>query len=659
MKNEKIKILELIKILNEASDRYYNTSEPIMSDKAWDDLFDELKELEDITGIAFSNSPTKNVGYEVKSQLSKVEHSIPLKSLDKTKEISKVSEFIGDNEVLFMLKGDGLTCELIYEDGVLIQGSTRGNKYIGEVITHNVKTFKNVPLSIKFKGYLKITGEAVIFEQDLTEINKTLEKESNSRNLVAGSVRQLNSEICDKRNVKFLAFNLLECIENDKAIEFKKVSEQFNFLNDLGFNVINYSLMNCNNVETVESTITCLREFAIERGIPIDGVVLKYNDITYGLSLGETEHHPLNAIAFKFYNEEFETKYLKTEWQVSRTGVINPVAIFEEVDLDGALTTRATLHNIDYFNNLQLGKGDTITIARMNEVIPKVLNNKTRSNTEVIPSICPVCGEKTEIRKLKIAQFLVCTNENCSSKRVTSIQHYCSRDAMNIVGLSESTITKLIDNGFIKRLPDIYKLEDHKSKIIELEGFGTKSYNNLIQSINNSKRCNLNNFLYGLGITSVGKGTAKDLANHFKTIECFTTRLTTDLINNNNSLINIKDIGEITSNDIYSWWEEFSNKELVSELLKHITISKAKETNVASGMFSSMKIYCTGTFANYKKDELKKIVEKNGGTFANGYAKSLSLLVVGSVKGSTKADKAVEDGVKVITEEDFVAMINQ
>ena len=653
--DEKERIHYLIDKLNNASDKYYNSSESIISDKAWDDFFDELKALEQETGIVFSNSPTQNVGYEVKSQLAKVKHSIPLKSLDKTKEISKLLDFTKEHETVFMCKGDGLTIELIYEDGVLKQASTRGNAVIGDNITHNAKTFENIPLKINFKGYLKLAGEAIIYENVIDKINTTLEKKCNARNLAAGSVRTLDSNTCAKRHVNFLAFTFLECNENNVDKKFKTVSDQFEFLNSLGFDIIPYiTLKNTTDPKLIEDKISYLRKLAEDKGLPIDGIVVKYNNIAFGKSLGETLHHPNNAIAFKFYNEEYETEYIKTEWQVSRTGTLTPVANFKSVDLDGAITSKATLHNIDYFKSLQLGKRDRITIARMNEVIPKVLDNLTRSNNEVIPATCPICNSKTEIITLKKAHILICTNKNCPSKKIAEIEHFCSRDAMNIVGLSIATIEKFIDKGFIKEIPDIYKLEKYKNEILQLDGFGSKSYRGLIKAINNSKECSLKSFLYSLGIPSVGRKTSTDLSEHFKSINNFITALN----KYDYSLTQIGDIGTVTNGDILSWWGNLNNKKLVAELLKYIKIDVTEKVNT-SGIFSNMKIYCTGSFANYKKTELKKIVEDNAGIFANGYAKSLSMLVVGSIKGSSKVDKAEKDGVKIISENEFIEMIEK
>jgi len=646
------RLIELTDLLKQASAAYYNSDTSFYTDKQFDALLDELKALETSSGVVLSGSPTSNVGYEVKSKLTKVSHSIPLRSLGKTKTIKDLEYFQGSQDCELMLKGDGLTNEIIYDNGILIQGSTRGNGEIGEDITHNVKTYNKIPLTIDFKGYLKVVGEAVIFDEDFTIVNeKAGGKYSNSRNLVAGSVRQLDSKICAARNVNFMAFGILEMKIDGVDKNYNKFHKQLEFLGDLGFYVVPHVMTE--KKDDLEVIIDSMKELAKQIGVPIDGMVLKFNDISYGESLGSTSHHPLNAIAFKFYDEESETEYITTEWNTSRTGQLNPVAIFQPTEIESSIVERATLHNVDYFRELQLGKGDIITLIKANQVIPKVTGNLTRSNTELIPEECPVCNSKTEVRLLKTAHVLFCTNEDCPSKKVAQFEHFCSRDAMNILGLGEAIIETFINMGLLSNLPDIYRLQDYRFRIIALEGFGEKSYNKIIQAVENSRVCKLENFIYALGIPNVGKGTAKDLCNYFK--GSFNNFI--EAIESNFDFSNIKDIGEITSESIYLWFTEDVKDDLF-ELVQYIEFSKEKIAEVnTKGIFADKKIYCTGSFASHKKDELKVIVESLGGEFASGYAKSLDYLVVGSLKGSGKVAKAEKDGVKVLTEEQFLEMI--
>ncbi|QPW62090.1 NAD-dependent DNA ligase LigA [Clostridium botulinum] len=650
MKNQIQRVKKLIKELNDASNKYYNSDKTVMTDKEWDDKFDELKQLEQETGVVFSNSPTQKVGYEVKSKLDKVVHNIPLKSLEKTKFINNLEKFIGEKTIIIMDKGDGLTCELIYENGELIQGSTRGNGTVGEDITHNVKTFKNIPLQIDFKGYLKLSGESVILDRDFESINSKLDeadKYSNSRNLVSGSVRQLDSKICSNRNVRFYAFNLLEC-EN---VDFKTKEDQFKFLNQLGFEIIEYTKYD--QKQDLEGIISNMQKSAYERGFPIDGLVFTYNDIKYANSLGDTLHHPLHSIAYKFYDEEYETKYITTEWQVSRTGMINPVAKFEPVEIEGSVVERATLHNLDYFQDLKLGQGDTIKVIKANQVIPKVMSNNTMSNAEVIPTECPVCGGKTEEKLLKTARVLICTNLECSAKHISRITHYSSRNAMNIDGLSEKTIEKFVNLGYLKDIDNIYDLEQYKEEIINIDGFGLKSYNNMIEAIEKSKHCKLENFIFALGIQNVGLGAAKLLVKKFKSI---------DKIMNCNleEIYSIDGVGDVVGNEIYKYFiinQDSIN--LVNKLLKYIHFEEAKENN--SNKLQGKTFVITGDVHIFKnRNEVKAKVEEMGGKVTGSVSKKTNYLINNdSESASSKNKKAKDLNIPIITEEEFLEMIQQ
>ena len=659
MDNSKIiRINELVQILNNASDEYYNSDKASLSDQEFDKLFDELKQLESQTNYIVSSSPTQKVGYEVKSKLSKITHIIPLKSLGKTKSIDEVKSFIGNHEVVAMLKGDGLTCEIIYDNTLLQQGSTRGNSIIGEDITHNVKTFKNIPSKIDFKGYLKLAGESVIFEKDFEIINNKLkedDKYSNSRNLVAGSVRQLDSKICANRNVNFMAFSLLECRnEYGEDIKFDTIIEQFGFLRNLGFCVITNNTI-INNKQDIDKTITSLKDYAIKSGIPIDGIVFAYNNLEYAKSLGETEHHPLGKLAMKFADDEYETRYIKTEWQVSRTSIINPVGVFQPVDLDGAITTKATLHNIDYFEALQLGENDIITVARMNMVIPKILTNKTRSNTEVIPSKCPICGEKTEVKLQKTARFLYCTNDNCPSKKVAQFEHFCSRDAMNIMGVSEAICEEFINKGFLKTIPDLYNLEQYKSQIVKMSGYGLKSYEKIIEGINNSRKCKLENFLFALGIPNIGKGTSKDLA---KFIDNDIKKLSSIKYN---ELLQMKDCGEVTALSIRDYFASIINIDMINELLQYIEFEEEKQILQSDSSIKDKVFVVTGDVFKFKnRKELEAKIDSLGGKVTGSVSKNTNYLINNDVNSpSSKNKKANELGISIISEDEFLTILGE
>ncbi|MFH0334746.1 NAD-dependent DNA ligase LigA [Clostridium perfringens] len=633
----------LISELNVASDMYHNTSNTIMSDKSWDIKFDRLKELEKKTGIVLSNSPSVNVGYEVKSKLGKVKHEYSLRSLGKTQDIDELNSFIGNKKAVGMLKLDGLTTDLIYEDGELIEGSTRGNGEIGEDITHNVKTYINVPKKIKYKGRVHIVGESIITYDTFNEINKSGEYK-NPRNLVSGSVRQLDSKICAKRKVKFLAYNVF-------GKEFISKVEELKWLEEQGFDVVDYRVVNNLNEDIEE-----LKGLAAKKQIPIDGLVFTYDDKLYGESLGNTAHHPNHSMAFKFYDEEEETVLKEVQWQVGRTGVITPVAIFDPVELDGAEVSKATLHNVSTMKKFKLGLGDKITVYKANQIIPQIRENLSQSDTLEIPSKCPVCGHKTNIKISDNAEFLMCENPNCKAQLVQKIKHYCSRNAMNIEGLSEKTIEKFIEKGYLSSIGDIYKLQD-KTEIKRLEGFGVKSFNNLVNNIEKSKKCKLENFIYALGIPNVGKTTAKTFVEFIKGDNpyiklCNIESLTVD------DLLKMKDCGEIIANSIVEWFHNRENIDLVNSFIDEIdfVIEEKVEVTAKENPLKGMKVYPTGKFT-LKKSELKSKLEKLGAIVESGYKKSLDYLIVGGdISKSSKKDKALKDNVKIFTEEELIKL---
>ncbi|MDM0660048.1 NAD-dependent DNA ligase LigA [Clostridium perfringens] len=636
----------LISELNTASDIYYNTSNTIMSDKEWDIKLDRLKELEKETGIVLNNSPSVNVGYEVKSKLEKVKHEYILRSLGKTQDIDELNSFIGNKKAVGMLKLDGLTTDLIYEDGELIEGSTRGNGEIGEDITHNVKTYINVPKKIKYKGRVHIVGESIITYDTFNEINKNGEYK-NPRNLVSGSVRQLDNKICAKRRVKFLSYNVF-------GKEFISKEGELKWLEEQGFDVVNYKVVNNLNKDIEE-----LKYIATKKQIPIDGLVFTYDDKLYGESLGNTAHHPNHSMAFKFYDEEEETVLREVQWQVGRTGVITPVAIFDPVELDGTEVTKATLHNVSTMKKFKLGLGDKITVYKANQIIPQIRENLTQSDTLEIPRKCPVCGHNTNIKISDNAEFLMCENTNCKAQLVQKIKHYCSRNAMNIEGLSEKTIEKFIEKGYLNSIGDIYKLQD-KIEIKKLEGFGVKSFNNLVNNIEKSKKCKLENFIYALGIPNVGKTTAKTLVEFSKGIECSDTL---DKIKDMQvgDLMHMKDCGGVVAYSITTWFSNQDNKVLLKTLLEEIEFIEEEKIEVVAkeNPLKSMKVYPTGKFT-LKKSELKTKLEELGAIVESGYKKSLDYLILANDSSkSSKKDKAIKDGVKLFTEEELMKLLEE
>lgn len=651
---DKIKrIQELVSQLNMYRNEYYNLNKPSISDLEYDNLFDELTLLENETKYILSNSPTQTVGYEVKSKLTKVEHPIPLKSLHKTKSVDDLKNFIGNKDSLLMLKADGLTVELLYENQMLIQASTRGNSEIGEDITHCAKTFKNIPLSIPFRGKLRIAGEAVIHWDDFNELNLKLPEEQKyktPRNLCSGSVRQLNSKICSERNVYFYSFAILE--GSEKLTDSK--NDNFKWLQNQGFEVIKYfTISNSDSMECLQDNIMSLKKYAEINNIPIDGLVATFNSLSYSNSLSETTHHPLHSLAYKFFDDSIETTLRNVEWNTTRTGQVNPVGIFDTVIIDGTEIGRASLHNLSFIEDLQLNIGCTILVSKRNLIIPHIEDNLDRNKGILeYPKYCPSCGKETIVKNTGTADFLFCTNKNCPAQQLDKFINFVKRDAMNIEGLSEATLEKFLNLGLIKTFADIYGIDKYKNKIIGLEGFGGKSYNNLITSIEKSKNVKLENFINALGIEGVGLSTAKLLAKKFKNIQNFINVKYVDLVN-------IEGIGNITTQSIINYIEENIND--ILDLVNYVSFvqEERKENKIVNNPFNGKKVYATGVFANYKKEEIQKLLESLGAKFANGYAKSLDYLIVGSIKGSGKEDKAKKDGVKILGEEEFVKIINQ
>jgi len=651
MDNKLDRMKELVKILNEASKAYYQQNTEIMSNKEYDFLYDELAELEKETGITLSDSPTVKVGYELISNLPKERHQKPMLSLDKTKGVTDLKQWLGNQKGVLSWKLDGLTIVLTYANGSLVKAVTRGNGEVGEVVTNNVKVFKNIPLSIPFKGNLTLRGEAVISYSDFEKINLKIadaaQKYKNPRNLCSGSVRQLNNEITASRNVYYFAFSVVQA---ENAEFGNSRFNQLKWLKSQGFDVVEHKKVDS---DIIEQTIEWFEKKIPENDFPADGLVLVYDDISYGESLGTTAKFPRDAIAFKWKDEEKETRLLEIEWSASRTGLINPIAIFEPVELEGTTVKRASLHNISMMESLELGIGDTIGVYKANMIIPQVSENYTKSGTAEIPSICPVCGEGTSIRQENGIKFLYCLNKDCLAKQIKSFTHFVSRDAMGIDGLSEATIEKFISKGFIKEYADIYHIEKYKNEIIDMEGFGEKSFRNIIDSINKSRKTNTVRLLYSLGIPNVGLSNSKLICRHFsydwKRIENAGFE----------ELISIKGIGEVMAGEYVKFFSNERNRRIIGNLLEELEFEKT-DVSDDDQIFNGITFVITGQVFNFKnRDELKGIIEEKGGKVTGSVTSNTDYLINNDIlSNSTKNKKAKELGVKIIDEEMFIEWIN-
>ncbi len=641
------RIRELTDKLNEAAKAYYSEDREIMSNLEYDRLYDELVELENKEGIVLTGSPTIKVGYEALSELPKEAHESPMLSLDKTKEVEGLKSFLGSQEAILSWKMDGLTVVLTYQNGELVKAVTRGNGIIGEVITNNAKTFKNIPLKIEHRGEVILRGEAVIRYSDFERINAEIEnpdeRYKNPRNLCSGSVRQLNNEITAKRNVNFFAFSLVRA----EGVDFENsVENQFLWLKKQGFEVVEYKKV---TQATMEETVKEFAEKISQNDFPSDGLVIVMNDIAYGQSLGRTAKFPRNAIAFKWADEMAETTLLEIEWSASRTGLINPVAVFEPVELEGTTVSRASVHNVSVMRSLQLGEGDKIKVYKANMIIPQIGENLTRSGSAKIPEKCPVCGGVTEIRKVKEGESLYCTNEACQAKRIKAFTLFVSRDALNIEGLSEATLEKFVDYGFIKKYADIFHLERYKEQLITLEGFGEKSYNNLIGSIERAKKTTMPRLLYSLGIVNVGLSTAKIICNEF---EQDAERI---MSASEEDLSQINGIGEVIA---VSFCDYFAKEENRNQFLELLTLLEIEENEKKQSFFENMVFVITGSVEHFNnRSEMKEFIEKNGGK-VTGSVTSKTTYLINNDKTSTssKNKKAKELNVPIISEEEVIAM---
>ena len=655
--NNKInRMKELIGILNQASYAYYAKDTEIMSNYEYDALYDELVALEEETGMVLSNSPTVNVGYEAVDELPKERHEKPMLSLAKTKSREELRDWLNGKEALLSWKLDGLTIVLTYQDGELLKAVTRGNGEIGEVITNNARVFKNIPHRIAFKGRLILRGEAVITYSDFEKMNAEISDEEakykNPRNLCSGSVRQLNNEITAKRNVRLFAFNLVEAVESDGTpVDFDNDREnQFLFLKKQGFDVVEYFRVNPDNImERIEYFAQTISGY----DVPSDGLVLTLCDLAYSASLGRTAKFPRDSIAFKWADETAETTLLEIEWSPSRTGLINPVAIFEPVELEGTTVSRASVHNLSIMEELQLGIGDRIKVYKANMIIPQIAENLTKSGKMTIPQKCPVCGMETKIRKEIDTKTLVCSNPDCEAKKIKSFTLLVSRDALNIDGLSEATLEKFIAKGFIHSFADIFRLNRFEEEITQMEGFGEKSFQNLVDALEQAKNTTLPRYLYAIGIAGIGVANAKVLCkafnNDFEKIKSATRE----------EFAEIDGIGEVLADAIVSYFSDEKKAQNALELYDQLHIEKP-EQNDNEQIFAGMTFVITGNVYHYaNRNEVKEVIEQRGGKVAGSVSSKTNYLInndVASTSGKNK--KAKELGIPIISEDDFIAMLS-
>ncbi len=641
---------ELVALLNKAGRAYYQEDREIMSNREYDELYDELCALEQETGITLADSPTIHVGYEVVSELVKEEHSSPMLSLNKTKDVEELAAWLGDQDGLLSWKMDGLTVVLTYRNGVLEKAVTRGNGEIGEVITNNARTFKNIPGRIPYTGELVVRGEAVIKYSDFARINETIEdveaKYKNPRNLCSGTVRQLNSRITAERNVYFFAFNLVEVADVDFH---NSMEERFRWLGQMGFEVVEYQRV---NQASIRDAVQAFAGRIETNDFPSDGLVLLYNDIAYGRSLGTTAKYPRDSIAFKWADELAVTHLRYIEWSPSRTGLINPVAVFDPVELEGTSVSRASMHNISILESFELGIGDEISVFKANMIIPQVAENHTRSGGIEIPKHCPACGALTEIRQVNDVRALYCTNEFCSAKKLKLFSHFVSRNAMNIDGLSEATLEKFIEEGFLEELYDIYRLEPYRMQIVVMDGFGDKSYENLQKSIEASRETTVDRLLYGLGIMNIGSATAKLICKYFRNDLDAIRHATTE------ELVEIEGIGQIIAESFVAYFANPENEKRIDELLKEIHFVQPEGEGQPQS-FAGVNFVVTGSvnhFAN--RDEVKAVIEARGGKVTGSVTSKTNYLINNDVtSNSSKNKKAKELGIPIISEEEFLKML--
>lgn len=651
-----VRMKELVAQLDQASRAYYQDGNEIMSNFEYDRLYDELQTLETDTGVILSASPTQRVGYEVLSELPKERHPSPMLSLDKTKSVDDLAAWLGDQEGLLSWKMDGLTVVLTYQGGRLQKAVTRGNGEMGEVITQNALAFDNLPSKISFMGELVLRGEAIIRYSEFQHINETISdadaKYKNPRNLCAGSVRQLDPRITKSRHVNLVAFTLVSAVDtNQQEVDFhNRRSEQYEFLSQQGFDVVGWKRVNRGNIH---ETVKWFADEINHNDFPSDGLVLIYEDIAYGLSLGRTAKYPRNAIAFKWSDETAETVLREVEWSPSRTGLINPVAIFDPVELEGTTVSRASLHNLSYCEDLKLGLGDHITVYKANMIIPQIADNLTKSGNLTPAKICPACGKPTEIRNDNDSRYLYCPNPDCPAKKIKNFSLFVSRDALNIDGLSDATLEKFIGHGFIHDYTDIFHLDRHRDEIVAMDGFGVKSYDNLIAAAKSASETDLYRLIYGLGIAGIGLANAKLLCRYFADDLEKLKHASVE------ELLEVPGIGEVLAESIAAYFHNPKRMQALDALLKDIHLRQAKEDDTTPKTMEGKSVVITGAlrhFANRK--ELQELIEKAGGRAAGSVSAKTAYLVNNDITSTTgKNKKAKELGVPIVTEDEFLKLL--
>lgn len=645
------KLKELTDRLKEAARAYYQEDREIMSNREYDALYDRLKELEEETGTVLAGSPTISVGYEAVEQLPKEAHESPMLSLDKTKDREALREFIGEHKTLLSWKLDGLTIVLTYEQGILAKAVTRGNGIIGEVITNNARVFKNLPLRIPYKGKLVLRGEAIITYSDFEKINKTIEEAEarykNPRNLCSGSVRQLNNQITAERNVRFYAFSLVSAQGEDFENSREK---QMEWLTAQGFQTVEYHMI---TGETLDEAMEYFSQAVNSNDFPSDGLVALYDDIAYGESLGSTAKFPRNSLAFKWKDEIKDTTLLEIEWSPSRTGLINPVAIFEPVELEGSTVSRASVHNVSIVRDLELGIGDTIQVYKANMIIPQIAENLTRSRSLVIPDICPACQQPSSIKKENDVEVLCCTNPDCPAKKIKAFALFASRNAMNIDGLSEATLEKFIARGFIHDFGDIFEIQRFRKQIVEMEGFGEKSFENLMESLEKARHTTPSRLLYALGIPGIGAANAKLICGQFD------NSLEEIQQADQETLGEVEGIGPVLAGSVWEYFHNSENCQRLAHLLTHLELEKEKKTG--DQPLEGLSFVITGSVQHFaNRGQMKERIEELGGKVTGSVTRKTSYLINNdTASNSSKNKKAKELGIPVISEEDFLKMTEE